>query len=270
MGGAGKRTAIACLVLALGQQAAAAAERRVVGTLRVAGKVESALEPDGWRPLAAGAAVEGMSVRTGPKGSAAVLELSNGDLIGVAETSTIQVGTGEPLRLRLEEGHAAYRLQPGSKTVIETPRGTIRAPGADQAQAGEGVVMLDQGTTSVQGHRGVSELVANDGQVTTVQPGQVATLDADESGATVAGAGRTAGAGAEQGGTFDWFPSILGLSPGASAALVGGVVVAGAGAGIAAGVSGGGGDDSDGADQGSPFKPKKPKKPKKKDGEGSE
>jgi hypothetical protein len=209
-----------------------------------------------------------MSVRTGPKGSAAVLELTNGDLIGVAENSTIQIGTGEPLRVRLDKGHAAYRLRPESGTVIETARGTVRAPLAQGAstgsQLGEGVVMLDGGTTTVHGYRGTSELVAKDGQVTTIRSGQVATLDA-ESPTVVADSSATAGAGAgaampeaaaEGGGAFDWFPSIAGLSPGASAAVVGGVAVAGAGAGIAAGASSGGGGGSSEVGQGSPFKGK--------------
>lgn len=280
--GARSAPAMACLVAALtlgAVEQAAAAQRRVVGTLRVTGKVESAVDPGAWRPLAPGAAVEGMQVRTGPKGSAAVLELANGDLIGVAENSTIEIGSGEPLHIRLERGHAAYRLRPESGTVIETPRGTLRAPLAQgrpaASQTGEGVVMLDDGITTVHGYRGTSELVAKDGQVTTVESGQVATLDAEASPPTVADAGATAGAGAElpkdEEGTFGWFPSILGLSPAASAALVGGVVVAGAGAGVAAGVSGGGSDhDSASVGQGSPFKPKKPKKPKKNGGRGDE
>lgn len=275
MGGRRGRRALAivCLVGALAAGAASrAVQRRVVGTLRVTGTVESAIEPNVWRPLTPGAAVEGMSVRTGPKGSAAVLELTNGDLIGVAENSTIQIGAGEPLRVQLEKGHVAYRLRPESGTVIETPRGTVRAPLAQGAstgspQMGEGVVMLADGTTTVHGYRGTSELVAKDGQVTTIKSGQVATLEGDAPATTVADAGATAGAGAalpqaaaESGGAFDWFPSILGLSPGASAAVVGGVAVAGAGAGVAAGVSSGGGSSSSGVGQGSPFKNRKPKK----------
>lgn len=247
---------------------ASSVQRRVIGTLRVTGTVESALAPDEWRPLAPGAAVEGMSVRTGPKGSAAVLELTNGDLIGVAENSTVQIGSGEPMRIQLEKGHAAYRLRPESGTVIETPRGTVRAPvtqgAATGSQMGEGVVMLDDGMTTVHGYRGTTELVAKDGQVTTVKSGQVATLDpeapmvlADSSATAGAGAEPASTAAAESGGAFDWFPSIAGLSPGASAAVVGGVVVAGAGAGIAAGVSSGGGGDSSEVGQGSPYKGKK-------------
>jgi hypothetical protein len=104
-------------------------------------------------------------------------------------------------------------------------------------------------------------LVAKDGQVTTVKSGQVATLDADaplgmaDSSATAgAGAALPETAAAESSGAFDWFPSIAGLSPGASAAVVGGVAVAGAGAGIAAGVSSGGDGDSSEVGQGSPFR----------------
>lgn len=270
MGGArGRRaTAVAGVVGALVMGTAtwaSAVQRRVVGTLRVTGTVESALEPDVWRPLAPGAAVEGMAIRTGPKGSAAVLELTNGDLIGVAENSSIEIGTGDPLHVRLDKGHAAYRLRPESGTVIETPRGTLRAPVAQGAatgsQLGEGVVMLDDGATTVHGYRGTSELVAKNGQVTTVRSGQVATLDVEQS-TMLAEANATSGAGAmptetaatESGGAFDWFPSIAGLSPGASAALVGGVAVAGAGAGIAAGVSSGGGGSSSEVGQGSPFR----------------
>jgi hypothetical protein len=261
--------AIACLLGALaagGPGGAGAAERQVVGTFRVTGTVESALEPNVWRPLSHGAAVEGAYVRTGPKGSAAVLELTNGDLIGVADNSVIQIGRGEPLHIRVEQGSAAYRLRPASGTAIETPRGIVRAPLAQGAstgaQMGEGVVKLDGETVTVQGYRGTSELVATDGQVTTITSGQLATLDADSPVTTIAEAstipGASAGASkgdAKKGGAFDWFPSIMGLSPGQSAALVGGVVVAGAGAGIAAGVSGGGdGSDDSASGQGSPFR----------------
>jgi hypothetical protein len=272
VGGQGTVRVIACLLGALtaggAAWAAEAVQRRVVGRLRVTGKVESALEPNVWRPLARGAAVEGMYVRTGPKGSAAVLELASGDLIGIAENSLIQIGTGQPVRVHLVQGHTAYRLRPEGGTVIETPRGTLRAPvtqaaASTAAEMGEGVVKLDGGTTTVHGYRGTAELVAKDGQVTTIRSGQVTRLDAESETITVADADTTAGVGAglpetaakEGGGAFDWFPSILGLSPGASAALVGGVAVAGAGAGIAAGVSSGG-DDSDGGavGQGSPFR----------------
>jgi hypothetical protein len=265
---------IGCALVALAVLTTAA-QRRVVGTVRTVGTVEGALPPNGWQPLTSGAAVEGMSVRTGGTGSAAVLELSNGDLIGITEHSSIQIGDGSPPRVRLEEGRAAYRLRAASPTVIETPQGALRAlptePASTGGQLAEGTIAIADGTTTVLGHRGSADVVGADGQVVPVKAGQQATLAAPDQPITVADTTMAdAGTGAVEGGrgsVFDRFPSILGLSPKASAALVGGAVVAGAGAGIGVGVSQGGGDGDDGVGQGSPFKPKKkpktPKKPKK-------
>src|SRR4051812_8453573 len=98
---------------------AAPSGRGVLGGGGIGGSVEGSLEKDRWMPLFGGAVVEGLAIRTGEK-AGAVLQLSNGDLIGLTEGTTARVGRGSPLHVRLDSGKIAFRLQAGSTTVLDT------------------------------------------------------------------------------------------------------------------------------------------------------
>lgn len=199
-----------------------AAERRTIGTARVAGNVESMVRPGTWRPMTGGAVVEGMGIRTGAKDTGAVLELANGDMIGLAESSEVTIAPGRPLAVRVLAGRVAYRLRAGSTTVLETTRGSVRAPAVRQVSSGnpvrEGVVAYGDDTMTVQGYRGVTEIVAPNGHAATVAAGQIGTLAPLADAPKVQLAAATAhppqapAKAAKPAGGFDWFPSFLGLS----------------------------------------------------------
>jgi hypothetical protein len=264
--------ALVALVMG-GSRVAAAAQpgRRVLGTVRIAGSVEGSLEPDRWMPLFGGAVVEGLSIRTGEK-AGAVLQLSNGDLIGLTEGTTARVGTGTPLHVSLEGGKIAFRLQPGSTTVLDTPQGAARLPSAQPASTGggqyEALLEYSGGSTSLQSYRGNFELVGSGDIATPVESGQRATLAANsttptivlaDSSGTPPGVGDSDDSNQKKGG--DATSSLpFGLSP-LWATVIGVAVLGGIGGGIAAAASGGGGGSSSSSDvgggggnQGSPFR----------------
>jgi hypothetical protein len=240
--------------LAAGTPAAHAeepAQRVVLGTLRVSGSVESTIDVDAWRPTTGGAVVEAMAVRTGGEGSVAVAQMTNGDLIGLAANSLARFEAGS---VYAEKGKIAFRLRPGSSLEVTTPRGVIRAPGAQPVATGgqlrEGMITVTDEGTTVQGYRGTSEMTGPDGEVILVETGQIVTFAADSGSAKVrqVKSGDPGGAKDEGGGYFGWFPSILGLTPTESAALVGiGVGLAGGAAGASVAATSGD-DDGDGND----------------------
>jgi hypothetical protein len=250
--------------------AAEVAQRDVLGSLRVTGAVESTLDVEAWHTTTGGAVVAGMAVRTVGEGSVAVAQMSNGDLIGLAANSRARFEAGI---VYAEQGKVAFRLRPGSTLEVATPRGVVRAPGAQLVATGgslrEGMVTVTDEGTSVQGYRGTSEMTGPDGEVILIEAGQVASFAEDANAAKVHKAATLEPADPKkEGGYLDWFPSILGLTPTESAALLGiGVGIAGAGA--AAGVvasdsgsdddsdasaSGGGGGGAGGGGDGSPFR----------------
>lgn len=255
---------------------AAQSGRKVLGTVRIAGAVEGSLETDRWMPLFGGAVVEGLSIRTGEK-AGAVLQLSNGDLIGLTESTTARVGSGTPLHVRLESGKIAFRLQAGSTTVLDTPQGAARLSPTRPASTGsvqyEALIEYTGGTTTLQAYRGDFELVGAGDIATPVESGQRATLAANSSTPTIVLAdasssgtppavGESDDTGQKKAGAGASESSLpFGLSP-LWATVIGVGALAAIGGGIAAGVSGGGGggDSNDaavgggGGNQGSPFR----------------
>ena len=252
---------------------AAQSGRKVLGTVRIAGSVEGSLETNRWMPLFGGAVVEGLSIRTGEK-AGAVLQLSNGDLIGLTEGTTARVGSGSPLHVRLESGKIAFRLQAGSTTVLDTPQGAARLPPTQPASTGgtqyEALIEYSGGTTSLQAYRGDFELVAAGDIATPVESGQRATLapnsttptivlaDASSSGTPPAVGDSDDSNQRKAGAAESSLP--FGLSP-LWATVIGVGALAAIGGGVAAGVAGGGGGSSNnaavgggGGNQGSPFR----------------
>jgi len=247
-------------------RAAAEEAHRVLGTVRVQGEVESALSPGGWQPFSGGPLLEGMRIRTGARG-AAVLELASGDLLGLGEGCTCELGTGRPLAVRLKAGRLAVRLRPGAALIVETPGGVVRPPAATLSTGSrfqEAMVTVSRGTTILHTYQGTFELVGPGGAVSTVDAGHEASL---EPGATTARltpvAATTADAPAGEANrkrrTGAGILGAFGLSPLTAALVGGGVVVAG---GAVGGAAAGGAFSSHGSaaasasgQQGSPFRP---------------
>lgn len=164
--------------------------------------------PGTWHPMTGGAVVQGMGIRTGARDAGAVLELANGDMIGLAESTEVVVAEGTPLAVRARAGRVAYRLRAGSTTRIETPHGALRLPltaneDSSVGAAGEGVVRWSDGTMTVESYRGRSEIVGPDGRATPLAAGEVGTLGPEADVPLVASkhaAGLAAGTGDAPGG----------------------------------------------------------------------
>jgi len=263
MMGEGSRTALvaATLAVTLGSAAppAAAVEtpRSVLGTVRVTGQVQTAIKDSPWRPLTGGALVDGMAITTAEQ-STALLQLSNGDVVALADNTTCTVeGPSSRPRVRLQRGRLSVHLLTDSPTTIETPRTVVRAsefgPAATSGRH-EALLAVASGTTVVEAHSGGFELVGPGNNVSQLEAGQVATLSAtaDEPTITQVAAGErgeavtTAAPAEEEGwkGPFGWGPWTTGL-------VATGIVAAGVGIGV--GVSSGGGGDG-----GSPFRTPQP------------
>jgi hypothetical protein len=248
--------------LAIGAGAARAESgRRLLGTVQITGDVEAAL-PDGpWRPLTGGAAVAGMRIRTAARG-VAVVQLANGDVVGLAESSSCELGDAVPVRIRLLGGRLALRLAPLSALMVEAGAAQVRPPATSPVALGsqrEALVTLDAGTVVVRPYRGSFEVAGpGDGSATQVAAGQQATLAPQAAAPIITAAAAsesTVKGNAEEGGVL----AALGLSPLAAGLIGGGAVVVGGaiGGAAAAGAFSSDGDDSDGGGgaQGSPFRP---------------
>ena len=243
--------------------------RRVLGRVQVAGTTLQALEPGAWEPLSAGAVIEGSAIRTGADGTA-VVELPNGDLLGLGDQSTLRVGTGSPLRVALEEGKLAVRLRRGSAMAVEIPGGLVREARTSPTATAphEVLVTVANDTAHVQTYRGSVEILGNGGVVTRVNAGQVATLDPAASAPTIVAAASTLSvaadandkAGGKKKKKRGAFSLPFGLSPMWASIIAGTVVVGGGvGAGLAlsggsSGSSGGNARGQGGRGSGSPFR----------------
>ena len=254
--------AIAVVGVGLATQAGAEA-KRLLGTVRVTGPVEAALPGEAWHPLTGGAAVEGMRIRTGAQG-VAVVQLSNGDVLGVAESSSCELGAAA--RVRLLDGRLALRLQPDSGLVVDAAAATIRGPAVSPVAAGlrEAMIGLSEGTLLVRPYRGGLEIGGPaEGVVTQVAAGQQAVLAPQAKAPTVTLASATPGVAPElqTGGQAagGGFLASLGLSSTAAMLIGSGVAVVGGAVGGAAASgafsTGGSGTSGGGGAQGSPFRP---------------
>lgn len=262
----GLRGALALTIVTGGLVGAAPSEpaKKVIGTVRAAGPVESATTPGEWKPFKGGAALDGMTLRTGAKGTA-VVQMKSGDVVGLGEQSTLAI---DGTRIRLESGRVALRLRPTSRLVVDTARGTIRQAAVQPVAASqrEALVTIVDGAVTVHAYRGAFELDNPNGTATEVKPGQVATVAPDAQAPTLSLAS-----------ALTTTPEAKSVDQGASAGAVGGVAGStlawvGVGTGIVAGGTVGGlagsgaigGDDDDddevatgGPPQVSPFRPVK-------------
>src|SRR5437868_14123154 len=111
------------LGLAIGAGRVHADAKRLLGTVRATGAVEAALPGGPWRPLTGGAVVEGMRLRAGADG-VAVVQLSDGDVLGLTESSTCELpAEGQP-HVRLIDGRLAVRLRAESALVVDAAAGS--------------------------------------------------------------------------------------------------------------------------------------------------
>lgn len=257
--------ALAACVMGLGTGRAGAEAKRLLGTVRVTGPVEAALPGEAMRPFTGGAAVDGMQIKTGA-GGVAVVQLSDGDVLGLAESSTLELSNGNSGRVRLLDGRLALRLRSESALEIDAAAATVRPPAVSPVAVGqrEALVSVTEGTALVRPYRGAFEMAGPDeGTITQVQAGQQATLAPQaEAPVVVAAAAGTsslkadASTAAKAGG--GGLLATLGLSPTMATILgTGAAAVVGVGGAAAAGAFSSDGDGSDGGGgaQGSPFRP---------------
>jgi hypothetical protein len=255
--GAGGFSLVLALILAVpgaarAEEAAGAA--RVLGTVRVTGDVEAKRADAEWRTVSGGPVLEGTALRTG-EGGAAVVKLAAGDVLGLAERSSLEFGSAP--RVRLVSGRLALRLPASSGLEVDTPHGLVRVPavaGATGDETREGLVAVEGETTTLHVYRGVLDAVPSGGRPAPVGAGAVATLGpgtrVDVTPAPGGGAATAAKTGLVAG---------LGLSPLGALFVTTGVAVAGGlGAAAATGAfsnEDGGGSAPAGGNQGSPFRP---------------
>jgi len=241
--------------------------KQLLGTVRATGAVEAGLPGGPWRPLTGGAVVEGMRLRTGADG-VAVVQLSDGDVLGLAESSSCELPGAGQTHVRVLQGRLAVRLRAESALVVDAAESSVRPPATTPVSTSqrEALVTLDQGTVLVRPYRGSFEVAtAADGSAVQVAPGQQATLAPQAKTPIVVAADTTGAPGkekaashkAEEGGGV---LAALGISPAVAEAIGGGAVVVGGavgGAAAAGAFSSGGGDSSNsgGGAQGSPFRP---------------
>jgi hypothetical protein len=176
----------ACLLAVAAPLRAEAPGARTVGTLRVAGPVETSLDDATWEPTQGGQLREGAVLRTDLGGSA-TLELAGGDVIRLGEGARLRVRSAVPPALELDEGRAELVLEPGSVTTLDTPGGIVRLPlGAPSAGPERQVVVVASANgTSVGVRRGDVTVLERGGGTLTLAEGQEASLAPGAAGADV-------------------------------------------------------------------------------------
>ncbi len=252
--------ATAVAAMALGAADARGDAKRLLGTVRATGQVESALPGQDWRPLTGGAVIEGMRLRTGADGMA-VVQLSDGDVLGLAEASTCELPVGGDGHVRLIDGRLALRLRAESGLVVDAAAASVRPPAVNPVALGqrEALVTLDRGTATVRPYHGTFEVSGPGEGVIQVAAGQEATVAPQAKSPVVAAATTPPDTDAKKAAEGGGVLAALGIPPtiaeiiGGGAAVVGGAVGGAAAAGAFSG--GDGGSTDTGGAQGSPFRP---------------
>jgi hypothetical protein len=204
--------------------------------------------------------MERTELRTGEDG-AAVVELTHGEVLGLAERSALTLGAVAPGTVRLGAGRLTLHLPRGAAFVVTVPQGVVRVDEADAQR--EALVTVAETSSELRVYRGRFAVAAPGHEPVTVEEGGVATLSADAPPRVAAAeaVGPASEADAVAPPARAGLRGALGLSP-LGALLAGGGAVAvagGVGAAAAAGAfSTGDGDEADdgpAGNQGSPFRP---------------